>query len=183
MADSTPSYRNRAYIQDKDSKISEAFDDVLSQISSIQRQTNSDPTGNTPPPPTPGSLTVTAAHGIFDAAIQDNTSPIKRGAQYFLQYSTTPSFDAPVTVSLGPSRNWRGSLGNQKLYWRAHSSYPTSAKSGHVYHGTSVQPTAVQGGGVLTGPQLQPSQGTGTSVGADGSDGGFGNQPSRGGTQ
>ena len=172
-------YRNRQQIFDKSPEVAQALDDICKQLENVANQTNSSPIGVTNPPPTPNSLNVTAAHGIFDAKITDN-NPVSRGINYFLQYSPSPSFNSPTTIDLGQSRNHRVSLGNQTLYWRAHSSYPTSAWSGHVYHGTSTVPIALFGGGPMTGPALQPSSGSGTSDGASGSDGAFGNNPVRG---
>jgi len=166
-------------ISDKFPEVGMALDDMIDYIQSVMTQTNSSPQGQSDPPPSPASLKVTAAHGIFDAAITDN-NPVNRGINYFLEYSDNPQFNAPTTIDLGQSRNFRGHLGNQNLYWRAHSSYPTGPRSPHVYHGGSpVNPSPVAGGGVLTGPTPQPSQGSGTSNGASGSDGAFGNFPYR----
>lgn len=174
-------YRNRSYIMNKDPKYVEALDDIINHVQNVMTQTNASPTGTVNAPPTPGGLTVSAANGIFEAAIQDNQSPVTRGVQYFLEHSDTPAFTAPKTISLGPSRNWSGALGNRTLYWRAHSAYPTSPRSGHVYHGgSSAQPLPVRGGGVVVGPTPLPSYGSGTSNGASGSDGAFGNNPFRG---
>lgn len=173
------SYRNRQALLEENPKLAEALDDILGHINTTMTQTNSSPNGQVTPPPTPNSLVVNGAHGIFDAAISDNSSEVNRGINYFLEYSKSPSFSAPTQISLGPSRNWRGHLGNQTLYWRANSSYLTSPRSDHAYHGTQTQPVAVSGGGVNTGPELSPSQGSGTSAGGTGSDGAFGNQPTR----
>lgn len=175
------SYRNRAFLLEKYPEIAEAFDDLTSQVQNTMTQTNSSPSGiQTPAPPAPSALTVTAANGIFDAKIDDNNSPVNRGINYFLEYSKSPAFTAPHTIDLGASRNHRTFLGNQTLYWRAHSSYPTSPRSEAAYHGTLTQPRAVIGGGTASGPDLLSSSGSGTSQGASGSDGGFGNQPFRG---
>lgn len=176
-------YRNRAYLMQKDPKYVEAMDDVVNHIQNVMNQTNSSPTGRVNPPPTPGGLTMTSANGIFEAAIHDNTSPVTRGVNYFLEYSDTPAFTAPKTIDLGASRNWRGHLGNQTYYWRASSAYPTSPRSGHAYHGTQTQPVPVVGGGSIQGPAGLASNGSGTSMGASGSDGAFGNNPFRGTTR
>lgn len=173
------SYRNRPFLLDKHPEIAEALDDVMSHVSTTMQQTNSSPNGQAAPPPTPSKLTVTAAHGIFDAKIDDN-APVTRGINYFLEYSQTPSFNSPTVIDLGASRNHRVALGNQTLHWRAYSSYPTSPRSQVIYHGTQGQPTPVIGGGTASGPDPQPSSGSGTSKGASGSDGGFGNHAFRG---
>jgi|ERR1700722_6591464 len=172
-------YRNRQEIFNKSPELAQALDDICDQFSHVSDQVNASPNGVTNPPAAPNSLSVTAAQGIFDIKLIDN-NPVSRGINYFLQYSQNSSFNSPITIDIGQSRNHRVNLGNQTLYWRAHSSYPTSAISGHVYHGTSSNPIAVVGGGSSTGPALQSSSGSGTTVGASGSDGGFGNNPTRG---
>lgn len=176
------SYRNRSFISDKFPEVGQAIDDLIDYVQTLSTQTNSSMTGQTNPPVAPSSLTVTAAHGIFDAKI-DDYAPANRGINYFLQYSKSPAFTAPVTIDLGTSRNHRAMLGNQTLYWRAHAAYPTSPISQHAYHGTELNPIAVTGGGAATGPEPLPSSGSGTSFGASGNDGGFGNNPYRGGTR
>lgn len=171
-------YRNRAVILAKYPELAEAFDDVTRHVENVMNQTNSSPNGQLEPPPSPSSLSVTGSDGIFDAQIIDN-NPVNRGINYFLEYSPTSDFKAPHTIDLGTSRNHRVNLGNQSLFWRAHSSYPTSPRSRPVYHGSPAFPKVVVGGGNSTGPTLQASQGSGTSLGASGSDGAFGNNPFR----
>lgn len=173
-------YRNRSFIKNSDPLVAEALDDILNLLQNTLDQANTAATGTITPPPSVSSIQITAAQGIFDAAIVDNISGVVRGINYFLEYSTSPSFTAPVVIDLGASRNWRGFLGNQVLYWRGYSSYPTSARSEPAYYGTQSQPIAVAGGGTSTGPAPLPSNGSGTSSGANGGDGGFGNQPFRG---
>lgn len=175
-------YRNRAQILAASPEVGQALDDLADHIQNVMNQTNSSPNGVTPPPPNPSALTVTASQGIFEAKI-DDYNPVNRGINYFLEYSQNPQFSAPTTIDLGQSRNHRANLGNQTLYWRAHSSYPTSTRSTHVYHGSASSPVAVSGGGAATGPAPLPSSGSGTSSGASGSDGAFGNRPSRGTTR
>jgi hypothetical protein len=165
-------------ISDKYPEIGQAIDDAFSQLEYMATQTNSALHGNTDPPQAPSQLVVTASQGIFEARIHD-TNPVNRGINYFLEYSKNPAFNSPITIDLGQSRNHRAHLGNQTLYWRAHSSYPTSARSTPVYHGTATMPIAVVGGGAISGPDLLESSGSGTSYGATGTDGGFGNQPKR----
>ena len=172
-------YRNRSFLLENHPQIAEAFDDVLKHLKNTQEQVNVSPDGQMEPPPAPSQLHVTAAHGIFDIKIDDH-NPVNRGINYFVEYSKSPSFNAPTTIDLGSSRNHRAFLGNQALHWRAHSSYPTSPRSAPVYHGTSVNPHRVERGGAITGPDLLPSSGSGTSMGASGSDGGFGNNKFRG---
>lgn len=157
-----------------------AVDSVVSQLRAGFLQANITPEGFTPAPAAISKLTVTGQDGIFDVQIQDN-SAVKRGIEYFLEYSLTAAFTAPITVSLGPARNWRRNLGNQTLFWRAYSQYPTSDPSPAVYFGTAAVPTAVVGGGATTGPTVQPSTGSGTAPNTGLSGGqGYGSQPSRG---
>lgn len=171
-------YRNRQAIMADHPEMGQALDDIITHIQSVMTQTNSSPEGQASPPTAPVALNVTAAHGVFDAAITDNAS-VNRGINYFLEYSKNPSFNAPTSIDLGQSRNHRTFLGNQTLYWRASSSYPTGPRSTHVYHGGNLTPMPVIGGGIITGPEPQGSQGSGTSFGASGSDGGFGNNQKR----
>lgn len=115
-------------------------------------------------PPQPVSLSVKAANGIFDVQIQDN-HPAKVGLtpEYFVEYATDAGFSAPIVKHLGPSRNWRTSLGNQTLFWRVYSQYGrSSATSVHTYFGTTGTPTPVVGGG-SAGPTIQTSAGSGTN--------------------
>src|SRR5882757_5314465 len=109
-------YRNRQYLIEKDPKLAEALDDLLGLNSTTMKQINASPNGQAQPPNAPNALTVTAAHGIFDVKIDDNSSPVNRGVNYFLEYSESPAFTAPTTIDLGASRNWRGLLGNKTLY-------------------------------------------------------------------
>lgn len=176
-------YRRRAELKNLNPMVAEALDDLASRITNTGEQVAASPDGLVAPPPSVSSLAVSAAQGIFDISINDNNSSIVRGINYFLEYSLSPSFTAPHVKDLGSSRNWRGFLGNQTLYWRAYSSYPTSARSKPVYYGTELQPTATIGGGTATGPAPLGSNGSGTSKGSSGSDGGFGNNPYRGDTR
>lgn len=178
-------YRNRALIDQTNPELREALDDIVAHIGNVMDGTNTGPTNSQIlPPPNLNKLTVTASQGIFDAKIDDNNSPTVRNLSYFLEYSENPAFSNPTQVHLGPARNWRGNLGNKQLYWRAYSQYPTSPRSQPVLHnGGGLSAVPVSGGGTATGPALQTSSGSGTTTGASGSDGGFGNQPFRGSTR
>lgn len=168
------SYRNRAYIQKLDPRLAEAFDDVMQASNRIAQQTtaSADRQSPTPAPPKIQAINVSAAQGIYDVQLVDN-SDIYRGIEYFLEYSTTASFNAPVVIHLGTARNWRRFLGNLTLYWRAYSQYPCSAPSEPVYCGAQNAPTPVQGGGSIQGPVPQASTGSGTAT-SDGLQGGAG---------
>lgn len=115
-------------------------------------------------PPAPVALNVTAANGIFDVQIQDN-HPQTAGItpEYFVEYSETANFTAPIVKHLGPSRNWRSTLGNKTLFWRVYSQYGRSSPtSPHKYFGSTSTPTPVVGGG-SAGPAIQTSAGSGTN--------------------
>lgn len=159
--------------------VAEALDSIANALANVANQTTASLHGSTAAPPAPTSVNVTSAGGIFDIAITDN-NPVQRGINYFVEYSDNQSFVKPRVIDLGQSRNERRNLGNQTLYFRAYSGYPTSPRSEAVYHGGSAtNPTAVVGGGATSGPALQASQGSGTTDGANGGDGGFGNSPVR----
>lgn len=168
-------YRNRSYIAAKDPRLLEALDDISTGLANVAQQTTARLVGATSAPPQIGSITVTAADGIFDIAIFDN-SPVFRGINYFADYSTDPSFVSRTVLDMGTSRNFRIYLGNLALYWRGYSAYPTSASSVPVNFGA---PDAVVGGG-SAGPTQNPSYGSGTSLSSDQDGSGFGSDPSRG---
>ena len=146
----------------------EALTQIVNAVNSLGRATGVDPSGTIAAPAPIGSLSVTAADGIFDLAITDNSS-LNRGIFYFAESDVTQAFNRPRVHFLGSSRNLRVSLGNQTLYWRAYSQYLGSDPSAPVTFGTPA--TAIAGGGTATGPQLQPSTGSGTAPGTAGGSG------------
>lgn len=177
-------YRNQGTLHSTHPQIAQALDDIVYYMENIANQTNSNPHGSEVlAPPKISRLSVQAAQGIHDIAITDNTSPVMRGINYYVEYSPTPQFVAPTVIDLGASRNHRVALGNQNLYFRAYSAYPNSKRSEPVYFGEAHNPLPVTGGGATAGPPLHPSNGSGTSVGASPSDGGFGNNLFRGDTR
>jgi len=119
---------NLTEISARDEALGEALKAISAQLS---------PTAPLPP----ASLKVTAAHGIFDVLILG-----PKGVEYVLEYALSPSFENAASIYLGPSRTYRGFLGNQTLYWRARS-YNSGFASDPVLY-----PKAVVGGGFLTGP-------------------------------
>jgi hypothetical protein len=172
--------QNIEKIRQENPLLAEALESIANEVAHVADQTTATIGGSTAAPPAPTSVNVVASGGIHDIAITDR-NPVNRGINYFVEYSDSPSFVAPRVIDLGASRNHRTALGNQTLYFRAYSAYPTSPRSAAVYHGGSASsPAAVIGGGSATGPAPQASQGSGTTNGANGGDGGFGNQPSRG---
>jgi hypothetical protein len=157
-----------AQIKGESPYVYEALTQIVNAVNSLGRATGVDPSGTIDPPAPIGSLSVTAADGIFDLAITDN-SAVNRGIFYFAESDVTRGFNSPRVYFLGSSRNLRIMLGNQTLYWRAYSQYLGSDPSEPITFGTPA--TAVIGGGTLTGPQLQPSTGSGTAPGTTGGSG------------
>jgi hypothetical protein len=154
-------------------QVAEALNSLGIQVGNISQKVNVDPAGQQiAAPPNIGSLSVLGANGVFDAAIVD-AGTIQLGILYFLEYSLDINFTQPIVISLGPSRNWRGFLGNQTLFWRAYSQYTGSPTSSPVSFGTP--PTPVVGGGAA-GPTIQPSSGSGTCS-TNGQQGGHGLGP------
>ena len=156
---------NLEYLRAKDPRLAEVFDSIQNALNNIATQTGAVPQGPASTPSAPSGLNVTAAQGIFDIAITDNEpSQSNIAPDYFLEYSTTQSFQQPTVIHLGPSRNWRGTLGNQTLYWRTYKQVGRGSQpSRPIYFGGPAQPVAVIGGGASSGPTPLPSQGSGTA--------------------
>jgi hypothetical protein len=156
-----------AKLKSRDPYLYESLRQIVAGINALGRATGVDPAGSIESPSPIGSVTVTAADGIFDLAITDN-SAVHRGIFYFAESDTSPSFAAPRVHFLGPSRNLRLALGNLTLYWRAYSQYLGSLPSPPVTFGAP--PIAVTGGG-SSEPALAPSRGSGTAKGEQGGSG------------
>lgn len=164
--------RNMAWLRANMPRLHETVSDMVRAIGAVGAQVNAEPVGVTAPPPSISGLTVVGGAGVFDARISD-LAPVNRGVEYHLEYATTPDFASSHLVHLGPSRNWRSSLGRQKLYFRAHSTYPTSAPSSPVHHGgvtpgmvdgtLPIEPVLQAGAGSGTGSLSQVGQGYGTA--------------------
>src|ERR1700676_3706621 len=131
-----------AQIKSDSPYVYEALTQLVNGVNAVGRATGVDPSGAIAAPSPISSLSVTAADGIFDLAITDN-STLNRGIFYFAEYDTTPAFSQPYEHFLGSSRTLRVSRGNQTLYWRAYSQYLGSEPSQPVAFGTP--PTAVAG--------------------------------------
>jgi hypothetical protein len=157
-----------AQIKSESPYVYEALTQIVNGVNAVGRATGVDPSGTIAEPSPIGSLSVTAADGIFDLAIIDN-STVNRGIFYFAESDTTPAFLQPYVHFLGSSRNLRLALGNQTLYWRAYSQYLGSETSAPVTFGNPA--IAVTGGGTAAGPALQPSSGSGTASGSEGGSG------------
>lgn len=177
-------YKNRDFIGAQGLfgiRIREALDDIAAKSAQGFQQVVVTPGGVTDPPPQISGVTVqvTKTAGLFDVAIQDNT-PVSRGINYFAEWSLTANFSKPVVIDMGASRNLSIFLGGQTVYWRAYSSYPTSAPSAPVYFGTAASPTAVVGTVVGSAtPLASTGSGTSPSSGTQGNSG-FGQNPARG---
>lgn len=155
---------------DLGAKLYEALNSIAQQSAQVQSQTNTNPKGQPTPPPPISGFNVTGQNGHFNLRITDN-NPIYRGIQYYAEYDTQSHFPNPQVIHLGDTRNHNVFLGNGKYYWRAYSSYASSAPSAPVYHGSSAKPTGVVGGGTVGSPNIQSSQGSGTSSPGQGLEG------------
>ena len=153
-----------------DPRVYEALHDLEQRHNTLLQQVNGNSTGQPQPPPAINSLKVTANDGHFSAAITDNGG-IYRGVQYYLEHADNPQFTNPHVIHLGDTRNWTGFLGNTTRYFRAYSSYSSSAPSAPVYHGPSEDPQAVVGGGTIPGAAFLPAEGSGTGPAAVGLEG------------
>jgi hypothetical protein len=141
----------------------QAYESLLSIVKGANQIAATTGVGAVGPSSTPnnsGSLDVIAADGIFDAAIMDPNP--QRGEYYFLEYDLTGSFSDAIVVSLGPSRNWRGMLGNQTYFFRWYKQLLGSNVSGYAFFG-GMTPAGVAGGGALAGPAPHDTEGSGTS--------------------
>jgi hypothetical protein len=152
------------YLRQRDPRLAEAIEGIQSAINNLASQLGGAPVGSQNAPIPPQALNVTAAGGIFDIAISDPYPATTEVApEYFLEYSASPTFSAPVVIHLGPARNHRAYLGNQTLYWRCYSQVGrASPPSALTYFGPVNAPAAVAGGGATSGPALLPSAGSGT---------------------
>ena len=164
---------------DLGAKLYEALRSIATQAGNIEQQTNSNPSGQPTPPSAPNALTVSGQNGHFNIAIQDHNQNVYRGVKYFVEHADNPQFTNAQVIDLGTSRNHNVFLGNVTRYWRAYSSYASSAPSTPVYHGTATAPLAVTGGGAVGGPEFQAAQSSGTSVPNQGGPSGPGHTPYR----
>ena len=155
--------RNLDHIRQKDPRLYEALTDIQNALQPLSQ----------PAPPVISGINVKSANGYFTVTLTDN-GPVNAGIAYFLEYSTTPGFQQPVVVHLGPSRTAVLNLGSQTLYWRAYSQYqnPFSNPNSPTVFGGST-PTPVIGGGSVGAPPAVSSTGSGTAA-TNGQQGGVG---------
>jgi hypothetical protein len=124
-----------------------------------------------PAPPTIQGLTVKASGGLVHAVISDSSN-VRRGINYFVEYSNNASFQGRWVQHLGPSRTMQPIIlpakqdggAAQNWYFRAYSQYPGGAPGQPVHFGGS-SPAAVSVGG-STQFTLIPSTGSGTGSAA-----------------
>lgn len=136
---------------------------VQTGVGNIERQTNSDANAHPSAPPPIDGLKVAAQNGIFHISITHNAE-IYRGIQYHVEYADNSQFTNPIPHEMGTAREWRGTLGNLNLHFRAAASYGNSPPSNWTYFGSASNPTMVAGGGA-SGPALPTqSQGSGTGL-------------------
>ncbi len=140
---------NLEQIRDENPYTYEAMKKIVAAVNAVATSAGLDATGNFAAPPMIGSVSVSAANGMFDVAIVDK-SPVRKAIHYFLEYDTQASFPNPRPLYLGPTRNISVFLGNQTLYFRAYSQYLGSPISPKITYGNP--PTAVTGGGPAPAP-------------------------------
>src|ERR1700692_2640427 len=99
-----------AQIKSDSPYVYEALTQIGNAVTWVLRATGVAPSGTIAAPEPIGSLSVTAADGIFDLAITDNSS-VNRGIFYFAESDTTPAFSKPRVHFMGSSRNLRVSIG------------------------------------------------------------------------
>lgn len=152
--------------------------DIQDGINKLSDHIAADPVGITSPPPVIQGVNVKVAGEMAHVTITDN-NPLAKGARYFVETDTDPSFPQPLVHDFGSSRapsplqlptnNDSGVLHN--WYFRAYSQFPGSQPSPAVALGGNV-PQAVNMAG-STNLTLLPSTGSGTAA-ADGRQGGSG---------
>jgi hypothetical protein len=149
--------------------LSEALRRLQDGVNNLGQNVAVDPSGTIPAPPTIQQLTVKSnGNGLVHAVINDS-NPIQKNLNYFVEYDTDPSFPQPHVVHLGASRSMapltlpaKDDNGNaQKFYFRAYSQYPGSHPGEAVHHGGAT-PTAVDPGGTQQ-MTLLSSTGSGTA--------------------
>ncbi len=124
-----------AQIKSDSPYVYEALTQLVNGVNAVGRATGVDPSGSIAAPSPIGSLNVTAADGIFDLAITDN-STLNRGIFYFAESDTTPAFSQPYVHFLGSSRNLRVVAGqSDALLARVFAiSGIGNFRAGHVWH-------------------------------------------------
>lgn len=147
--------RNLSFIRQKYPEIGEAISDLQNSHNNVAAQVNAEPVGVTSPPQPHSNISVLGGGGILDVALTDN-SPQYRAKEHFFDYSQD-GFKTFHTKSLGPAKNWRGSLGSGNFQVRSYTQYATSGPSPMIYH----PPVSTTG---AAEPLMQVGQGSGTGL-------------------
>lgn len=156
-------------------RLYQSIKSIGTQVTNLERQGNLNSQGQPITPPNIQSVAATGQNGVLHVSIQDQSSGLNRGVNYYVEHADNPSFVNAQIRNIGDSRSYTEFIGNATRYVRAYSAYPGSANSSHAYHGSASAPAAVSGGGSIGPPSYLPSQGSGT--GAAGQSG-FGPGPS-----
>jgi hypothetical protein len=166
-------------VDDHGQWLQSALQRIEDAVNNLGKNTAAAPKGILPPPPVIQQLSVkTNGNGLVHAVIND-TNPIQKGINYFVEYDTTPNFTQPHVVHMGASRSMNpvqlptlDDDGNQQqFYFRAYSQYQGGKPSGPIHFGGE-NPTPVVPGGTQQ-MTLIPSTGSGTAQ-ATGQQGGSG---------
>jgi hypothetical protein len=121
------------------------------------------------PPPPVNAVNVAVSGEMMHVSLQQ-TAPINRGINYFVEVDTSPNFPAPQVVAMGPSRSsvpfslpTNNSSGTKVNYYvRAFAQYPGSLPSKPTVFGGPLNPSPINMGG-STDLTLLPAGGSGTS--------------------
>lgn len=154
MFDYTPKHLQFLRQLDPTGKLAEVIADIAQEINAVKNQTGAQGNIQTQAPTAPQGVTVTAQGGVFQISIADS----QPGVNYFVEYSPNQAFSVVRTFPVGANRNPRIFLGNQNLFFRVRTGYPTAPHgtplSDPTYFGNSAQPTIVAGGGTVVGPPV-----------------------------
>jgi hypothetical protein len=135
-------------------QLAECIKDIVDAHNNISQQKNAAPVGTIPAPEPHSKISVLGGGGILDVALTDN-SPQYQGKEHFFDYSTD-GFQTFRTKSLGPAKNWRGSLGSGQFSIRSYTQYDSSPPSAYKFADSTVDTSSG------TEPAMQPGQGSGT---------------------
>lgn len=149
---------------DAGARLYEAFKSISNASDNTEQQGNLNPQGQPVPPPGVQAINVTAENGHHSVTLEDQNSGVRRGVNYWLERSTSPSFANPHIIDLGQTRSHSEFLGNGTYYWRGYSSYSSSPGGQPVYHGSASSPAPVNAGGSVGPPGDIQSQGSGTGA-------------------
>jgi hypothetical protein len=151
---------NSVALQKESPQAYEAVVQLKNAVNQTAQILGADATGPAQTPTNNGSLAVSQSGGIYDVAITDPSA--ERGEQYFIEWSNGASFSQAYVISLGPSRNWRGYLGNiGTTYWRFYKQTPGSNASPWINFGGTT-PAPVGGDSSSGGPAPGAANGSGT---------------------